>query len=169
MSQQEAGMAERSSLGTYGGEMQFVGCQVGREEYGFDILQVKEVIRLPELTRVPNLPEFVEGVINLRGCVIPVVALRRCFGLDRSEHNKHSRVVVIELKGAVFGFVVDAVSEVLRVSQKTVEPPPRLGRTKREYVSGIGKLDGRLLLVLDLDRLLTHTEQAAYRKAARAN
>jgi len=142
----------------HGDLLQLVSFHVGSEEFGLDILRVQEIIRVQQLTRVPNSPGFVEGVINLRGKVIPVISLRKIFGLGDAEHDKQTRIVVIEVSGAVVGFLVDSVSEVLRIPAGTVELPPRLGEVKREYVSGVGKLDNRLLILLDVDRLMTVSE-----------
>ncbi|MBZ5657068.1 MAG: chemotaxis protein CheW [Acidobacteriia bacterium] len=137
--------------------MQLVSFHVGGEEFGIEILRVQEIIRIQQLTRVPNSPNFVDGVINLRGKVIPVVALRRCFSLENRPHDKQTRIVVVEVNGSVLGFIVDSVSEVLRLPVETIEPPPRLGKVEREYVSGVGKLDDRLLILLDLNRLMSDT------------
>jgi len=142
----------------HGDLLQLVSFHVGSEEFGLDILRVQEIIRVQQLTRVPNSPGFVEGVINLRGKVIPVISLRKIFGLPSAEHDKQTRIVVIEVSRTVVGFLVDSVSEVLRVPADTVEPPPRLGKVKREYVSGVGKLEDRLLILLDVDRLMTDSE-----------
>jgi purine-binding chemotaxis protein CheW len=139
--------------------LQLVSFHIGGEEFGLDILRVQEIIRVQQLTRVPNSPDFVDGVINLRGKVIPVVALRRRFGLEDLAHDKQTRIVVIEVKGTVLGFIVDSVSEVLRIPVDTVEPPPRLGKVEREYVSGVGKLDNRLLILLDVDRLMSDADE----------
>jgi purine-binding chemotaxis protein CheW len=121
---------------------------------------VQEIIRVQQLTRVPNSPDFVEGVINLRGKVIPVIALRKRFGLEILAQDKQTRIVVVEVKGTVLGFMVDSVSEVLRIPADTVEPPPRLGKVEREYVSGVGKLNDRLLILLDVDRLMSESEES---------
>ncbi|HTZ96959.1 MAG TPA: chemotaxis protein CheW [Terriglobales bacterium] len=142
----------------HGELLQLVSFHIGGEEFGLDILRVQEIIRIQALTRVPNSPDFVDGVINLRGKVIPVVALRKRFGLEDLAHDKQTRIVVIEVKGNVLGFIVDSVSEVLRIPTDTVEPPPRLGKVEREYVSGVGKLDNRLLILLDVDRLMSDSE-----------
>jgi purine-binding chemotaxis protein CheW len=139
--------------------LQLVSFHIGGEEFGLDILRVQEIIRVQQLTRVPNSPDFVDGVINLRGKVIPVVALRKRFGLEELAHDKQTRIVVIEVRGTVLGFIVDSVSEVLRIPADTVEPPPRLGKVEREYVSGVGKLDNRLLILLDVDRLMSNSEE----------
>ncbi len=141
--------------------LQLVSFSVAAEEYGLDILRVQEIIRTQQLTRVPNLPDYVEGVINLRGKVIPVVALRRRLGLEAVASDKNTRIVVVEVHGQTIGFIVDAVSEVLRISSDTVEATPRIGQVEREYISGVGKLDSRLLLMLDLERLMNQEEIGA--------
>ena|ERR1700690_639027 len=140
--------------------LQVVSFRLGEEEYGLEILKVQEIIRKPELTRVPNSPRCVEGVINLRGKVIPIVGLRKRFGLCARENDKATRIIVIEVSGEIMGFEVDSVSEVLRVPIETVEPPPRLSRQSNEYVSGVGKLQNRLLLLLDVTRLITEVSAA---------
>jgi len=140
--------------------LQLVSFHIGGEEFGLDILRVQEIIRVQQLTRVPNSPKFMDGIINLRGKVIPVIALRKRFGLEDLPHDKQTRIVVIEVKGAVLGFIVDSVSEVLRIPASTVDPPPRLGKVEREFVSGVGKLDNRLLILLDVDRLMSESEEA---------
>ena len=148
--------------------LQLVGFKVGNEEFGLDILRVQEIIRLRDLTRVPNMPDFVDGVINLRGQVIPVIGLRRRFGLEASEADQRTRIVVAEVNGNVLGFVVDQVSEVLRIASDTVEPPPRLGNVDRKYVQGIGKIQDRLLIVIDPSLLFDDGECAAFAAAASA-
>jgi purine-binding chemotaxis protein CheW len=141
--------------------LQLVSFSVAAEEYGLDILRVQEIIRTQQLTRVPNLPDYVEGVINLRGKVIPVVSLRRRLGLEAVTPDKNTRIVVVDVHGQTLGFIVDAVSEVLRISADTVEPTPRIGTVEREYISGVGKLESRLLLMLDLERLMNEKEIGA--------
>jgi purine-binding chemotaxis protein CheW len=149
--------------------MQLVGFHVGGEEFGLEILRVQEIIRIQPLTRVPNSAGFVDGVINLRGKVIPVIALRRCFGLEDRPHDRQTRIVVVEVNGSVLGFIVDSVSEVLRIPVETIEPPPRLGKVEREYVSGVGKLDDRLLILLDLECLMSDAEKVTVMAQAAAN
>jgi purine-binding chemotaxis protein CheW len=148
--------------------LQLVSFHIAGEEFGLNILRVQEIIRVQQLTRVPNSPEFVDGVINLRGKVIPVIGLRKRFGLEELAHDKQTRIVVIEVKGTVLGFIVDSVSEVLRIPADTVEPPPRLGKVEREYVSGVGKLDNRLLILLDVDRLMSDSEELSAANMAHA-
>ncbi|WP_027179864.1 chemotaxis protein CheW [Maridesulfovibrio bastinii] len=140
--------------------IQLVTFSIGDEEFGVDILKVQEIIRTMEITRVPRAPEFVEGVINLRGKVIPIIDLRRRFGLPTRDHDQHTRIIVIEISNMIVGFVVDSVSEVLRIPEGTVEPPPPVvSGLESEYISGVGKLEDRLLILLDLDRLLSSDEQ----------
>lgn len=138
--------------------LQLVGFRVGAEEFAINILQVQEIIRSQQLTRVPNSPDYMEGVMNLRGKIIPVIALRKRFGLALAAPDKQNRIVVVEIQGNVLGFIVDAVSEVLRLAADTVEPPPRIGAVEREYVSGVGKFGDRLLILLDADRLMSSSE-----------
>ena len=136
--------------------LQLVTFSIGEEEFGVDILKVQEIIRTMEITKVPRAQDFVEGVINLRGKVIPIIDLRRRFGLDSKAHDKHTRIIVIEINNMIVGFVVDSVSEVLRIPAGTVEPPPPVvAGLESEYISGVGKLQDRLLILLDLDKLLS--------------
>lgn len=139
--------------------LQLVGFRVGSEEFVIDILRVQEIIRTQQLTRVPDSPECMEGVMNLRGKIIPVIGLRKRFGLEEAPPDKQNRIVVVEIQGAVLGFVVDAVSEVLRIPADAVAAPPRIGVVEREYVAGVGKVGERLLILLDTDRLMSTTEQ----------
>ncbi len=142
-----------------GGLIQLVTFKLGEEEFGVDILKVQEIIRMLPITKVPNVPDFVEGVINLRGKVIPVIDMRRRFGMAASTHDSETRIKVVSVQGQVVGFVVDAVSEVLRISEATVEDPPAVvAGIGSEYMSGVGKLQDRLLILLDLDKLLSESE-----------
>jgi purine-binding chemotaxis protein CheW len=132
-----------------------------------EIARVHEIIRLQTVTRVPRAPAFVDGVINLRGKVIPVVDMRRRFGLPSAEHTRASRIVVVEIGDQVVGIVVDGVSEVLRVSSATVEPPsPVVAGRDSEFLHGIAKLPERLVMLLDLDRVLAREERRALEVAA---
>lgn len=140
--------------------LQLVTFTIANEEFGLDILLVQEIIRVLPITKVPGAPEFVEGVINIRGKVIPIMDLRQRFGLAAKEHDSHTRIIVVELQALMVGFVVDAVSEVLRLPSGTVEPaPPLVAGIDSEYIKGVGKLEDRLLILLDLDKLLSVSEQ----------
>jgi purine-binding chemotaxis protein CheW len=142
--------------------LQLVTFSISDEEFGVDILKVQEIIRTMEISKVPRAPDFVEGVINLRGKVIPIIDLRRRFGLAHKQHDKNTRIIVIEMTDVIVGFVVDAVSEVLRIPASTVEPPPPVvAGMDSEYISGVGKLENSLLILLDLDKLLSSDDMAA--------
>lgn len=137
--------------------LQLVSFNIGDEEFGVDILKVQEINRMLNVTRVPNAPEYVEGVINLRGRVIPVVDLRKRFGLPPKERDKNTRIIVIELSGKTVGFVVDSVREVLRIPKSVTEPPPALATNiNAEYITAVGKLDDRLLTLLDMEKVLAN-------------
>ncbi len=135
-------------------QLQFVTFEVENEEFAIDILAVQEIIRMMQITRVPQSPASVEGVINLRGQITPVCDLRKRFDLAPSELNNESRIIVVEVKERVLGFIVDRVHEVLRVDSSIVQPAPDLATSvDSDYVRGVGKLDDRILILLDLERL----------------
>jgi purine-binding chemotaxis protein CheW len=138
--------------------LQLVSFRLGDEEYAVDILKVQEINRMVEITVIPNTPAYFEGVINLRGKVIPVVNLRKKFGLETKEPDSQTRIMVINV-GTTIGLIVDSVSQVLRIKAETIEPPPGIAAGHgSEYIMGIGKLDDRLLIQLDLDKVLGNGE-----------
>jgi len=140
-------------------EIQLVTFHIGEEEFGVNILVVNEIIRLVQITLVPNAPYFIEGVINLRGKVLPVVGLRKRFRMPEKPLDANSRIIVMELHQNVVGFLVDSVSQVLRIKKSTVEKPPAVvDGVGSEYIEGVGKLDDRLLILLDLEALLAETD-----------
>lgn len=146
--------------------LQLVSFKIGNEEFGIDILKVQEIIRLMTITVVPNSPEFVEGVINLRGRIIPVLDLRIKLGMPRIQHSSNTRIIVVETNNSTVGFIVDAVSEVLRIPQNITEPPPSIvAGVDSEYITSVGKLDDRLLILLDLEKILSISEKEDLRKA----
>ncbi len=139
--------------------VQLVGFYLGNEEYGVEIQRIKEINRMVEVTSVPRTPDFVMGVMNLRGKVIPVINLRNRFGLPNKEKDKDTRIIVVELQNKTIGILVDAVSEVLRIPSSTIEPPPSVVTgVDADYIQGVGKLQDRLLILLDLDKILTNDE-----------
>ena len=144
------------------GELQLVSFNIGSEEFGVDILKVQEINRMVEITRVPQAPHYVEGVINLRGKVIPIIDLRKRFGLELKEQDKNTRIVVVDIGGNIMGMIVDSVSEVLRLPANTVEPPPDLVTgINSEYINGVAKLEDRLLIFLDLSKVVDMEAMAA--------
>lgn len=131
------------------------------EEYGLEILKVSEIIGMQPITRVPRMPEFVRGVINLRGKVIPITDLRRKFGMD-ADGQEDSCIIVVQMKGVQTGIVVDRVSEVVAIAEADIEDAPSFGAGIRtEFLLGIGKAGGRVKLLLDIDKVLVTTELAA--------
>ena len=145
-----------------GAEMQLVVFELGDESYGVDISRVQDINRMQEITEIPHAPESVVGVINLRGRVIPVIDLRKRFGLPDAVHTKDTRIVVVHLDGNLIGVIVDAVSQVLRIPADIVEPPsPVLAGVDSRYLRGIAKLDDKLVILLDLDFVLSRREQEA--------
>ncbi|MDR2696391.1 MAG: chemotaxis protein CheW [Deltaproteobacteria bacterium] len=139
--------------------LQLVTFNIAEEEFGVDILSVQEIIRLMQITAVPRAPACIEGVINLRGKVIPVIDMRKRFNLPAIERDSRTRIIVMEFGPKIVGFLVDAVSEVLRIPASTVEPAPAVvSGVGSEYIKGVGKLDDRLLILLDLDSLLEGTD-----------
>ena len=162
MSVEVEDVVEVSEIGNDQHLIQLVTFSIGEEEFGVNILQVQEIIRTMDITKVPRAPEFVEGVINLRGKVIPIVDMRSRFGLESKEHDKYTRIIVIEIEMIIVGFVVDSVSEVLRIPANSVQPPPPVvAGMDSDYIDGVGKLDDRLLILLDLDSLLDNEEKEA--------
>ena len=141
---------------------QLIGFHVGREEYGLEILRVREIIRIREITRLPQSPPFVKGILNLRGDVIPILSLGERFGLEGRAEGASSRVIVVKIGGHLVGLMVDSVSTVLRIPADQIEPPPAIiGGLSRGFVVGVGKVGERLVILLDIDRILSKDEQAA--------
>lgn len=142
--------------------LQLVGFLIGNEEFAVDILKVQEINRITQITKVPNSPEFVEGVINLRGKVIPILDLRIRMGMGKKEHDSRTRIIVVEIDQKTIGFIVDEVTEVLRIPRDVIEAPPELvSAQKSEFITGVGKLEDRLLILLDMDKIITADESKA--------
>ncbi len=139
--------------------IQIVSFRIANEEFGIDIIKVQEIIRMVDITRVPNTPNYVIGVINLRGKVIPIIDMRRRLNLLETPYTKDTRIVVIEEDRKVVGFIVDSVSEVLRISKNITEPPPPMvSGISSDFINSIAKLEGRLLILLDLEKVLMSDE-----------
>jgi len=141
--------------------LQLVSFNIGTEEFGVDILKVQEINRMVEITKVPQTPSYVEGVINLRGKVIPIVDLRKRFNQEVQDYDKNTRIVVVDIGGNIMGMVVDSVSEVLRIPASTIEPSPEIATgINSEYIKGVAKLEDRLLIFLDLSKVINVEEIA---------
>jgi purine-binding chemotaxis protein CheW len=148
-------------------DLQLVGFRIGNETYGVRISSVREIVRVPEITAVPSAPETVEGVINLRGKIIPVMDLRKRFGQAEIQPDKKNRILVVELDHKLVGLIVNAASEVLKIAPSEIEPPGNLfAEGESGYVTGVGKLKGRLIILLDIAKLLQRPEYKRFEEAA---
>lgn len=149
-------------------EEQLVVFQLSNETYGIEISAVHEIIRMQSITKVPRTPSFVEGVINLRGRIVPVIDLHKRFELPLEEETVHSRIIVVEVKGVTVGMIVDSVSEVLRIPQSSIDPPPPAitGGIETEYLRGVGKWKENLIILLNLERVLDKSEYRALEQHA---
>jgi purine-binding chemotaxis protein CheW len=148
-------------------DLQVVGFRIGNETYGVRIGAVREIVRVPEITAVPSAPETVEGVINLRGKIIPVMDLRKRFGQTEIHPDKKNRILVVELEHKLVGLIVNAASEVLKISPSEIEPPGNVfADGESGYVTGVGKLKGRLIILLDIAKLLQRPEYKRFEEAA---
>ena len=159
-------MADNTNVLT---ETQLVVFDLASEYYGVDIGDVREIIRMQSVTRVPGAPEFVEGVINLRGRVVPVVDLRKRLKLNVNEQTKESRIVVVDISGRDVGVIVDAVTEVLRIPLSSIEPPSSMvTNSDSDYLRGIAKLESKLVILLDLNKVLSTIESEGMHGAEKA-
>ena len=140
--------------------LQLVTFKLENEEFGVDILKVQEINKMMNITKIPNAPTFIEGVINLRGKIIPIIDLRKRLGFHNRVYDKSTRIIVVELDGLVLGFIVDSVSEVLRILGNTIEPPPSIvAGIESDYIEGVGKLNDRLLILLELKKIFASPER----------
>ena len=154
-------LVQEDSAAEGNGSIQLVSFCLARKEYGIEITKIRENILMGQITRVPQTPHYVKGLINLRGTVIPVIDLRARFGLPEGELTHESRTVVLNVAGKMIGIIVDAVSEVLRVTQDQIAPsPPTVAGLGREYLNGLVKLDERLLILLNIDNIFTEEDTA---------
>jgi len=142
-------------------DLQVVSFMAGEECYGLNILNVKEIIKMVSITKLPNSPDYVEGILNLRDSIIPVIDLRKLLGLHVESFTTKTRIIVLEKEGKCNGFVVDEVSEVLRLnSDRLEEPPVSVSSANSEYIKYVAKLDDKMVILLDLDRLLFFVKAA---------
>lgn len=133
--------------------------QLKDEEYGVEVEQVRSIERVLHITRVPSTPDFVEGVINLRGVVTPIIDLRKRFGIEGIEHSESTRVIIVTVGDMDVGLVVDSANDVIDIPRDAIEPPPEVvGGLEAEYIRGVAKLEKRLLILLNLDKVLNPEE-----------
>lgn len=142
-----------------GKELQLIGFRIGRETFGVPIGLVREIVRMMKITAVPEAPDYVEGVINLRGRIIPVIDLRKRFREPGIASDKRNRILVAEMEGRLVGLIVNAASEVLKIAQGEIDPPPELLQENDfRYVTGLGKRNGKLIILVDVQKLMTRGE-----------
>jgi purine-binding chemotaxis protein CheW len=146
------------------GELQLVIFRLGKEEYGLPITKVQEINRLVPVTKLPKTPPFMEGIINLRGRIIPVIDLRKRFQLNAEAYTDDTRILIAEVSGQTVGIVVDMVAEVIRLERAQVEPPPQTCILEARYIDGIGKYNERLIILLNIDSILTSQEDIVLRE-----
>ncbi len=148
-----------TSLGEVVEGRQYVTFGLNNEEYAVDALNVQEIIEMASITHVPHLPGFFKGVINLRGTIIPVVDLKLKFGMASESYRKHTCVIVTEFSGGVMGIIVDSVSDVMHMPKESVSATPSFGsQIKTDFIKGMGKVSDSLVLILDINKVLTEEE-----------
>ena len=140
-------------------DLHLVGFRIGSEIFGVPINLVHEIVRVPEITSVPDAPDYVEGVINLRGKIVSIVDLRKRFGEAEIKRHKKNRILVAEVEGKMVGLIVDSASEVLKIPPSEIDTPPDIfEQNEVHYVTGVGKLNGRLIILVDLTKILERGE-----------
>lgn len=141
-------------------EIQLAIFTVGGDNYAMDIMKIKEIIKPLKITPLPNVPDFIEGVINLRGALIPVISMRERFGFVPDEGHKNARIIIMAMRKIIVGIIVDSVEEIISVPLKDVQPPPKIAKgIDSEYLKGICRMGDEALVLLDLEKILTTTEQ----------
>jgi len=145
---------------------QYLTFKLGNEVFGIEVAKVREVLDFATITAIPRTPEFMSGVINLRGSVVPVVDLRRCFGMSKTERTRSTCIVVVEVmlenESTVIGALADSVEEVIDLEPDQIEPAPRIGtQVRTDFIRGMGKRDSRFLMILDIDRVFSADQLAA--------
>ena len=159
--------ALQHSIAAETGSQEFLVFSLGEEEYAIDILKVQEIRGYENVTRIANAPDFIKGVANLRGVIVPIVDLRIKFNLGKVEYNEQTVVIILNLDRRVVGIVVDGVSDVLMLNAGQIRPAPEFGATlSTEYLTGLGTVDERMLILVDIERLMTSDEMALVEKVA---
>lgn len=141
-------------------EKQYVIFKLSKEEYGIDIMNVREIVQYQESVKVPNSPAFIEGIINYRGKVIPIICLKKKFGMGNSINDANTRIIVINLNDKQIGFLVDEASQTVRIDDSNIDPTPEvISGIERKYITGVGKIDNRLVILIDLEKVLTDDDK----------
>ncbi|MBB3179163.1 purine-binding chemotaxis protein CheW [Variovorax sp. Sphag1AA] len=147
--------------------LEFLSFTLGHEEYGIDIQKVQELRGYDAVTRIANAPDFIKGVVNLRGIIVPIIDMRIRFGIGAPSYDQFTVVIVLNIGGRVVGMVVDSVSDVITLSQEQIKPAPEMGSAlDTDYLIGLGTLDERMLILVDIDRLMSSEEMGLVEAAA---
>jgi len=158
-------MLDTKKFGTSDNE--FLAFTLGREEYGIDILKVQEIRGYEQVTRVANAPEFVKGVVNLRGIIVPIVDMRIKFKLGEPTYDQFTVVIILNIGGRIMGMVVDSVSDVITLGAEQIKPAPAMGTAFNvDYLTGLGTLDERMLILIDIDKLMSSAEMGLIESVA---
>ena len=164
--QTNAAMTDRPGAGDKAVN-EFLAFTLGKEEYGIDILKVQEIRGYENVTRIANAPEFIKGVVNLRGIIVPIVDMRIRFKLGNPSYDQFTVVIILNIAGRVVGMVVDSVSDVTQLTSEQIKPAPEMGTVlNTDYLIGLGTLDERMLILLDIDRLMSNEEMGLIEKIA---
>jgi purine-binding chemotaxis protein CheW len=160
-------MGSRIAAGITGEQNEFLTFTLGAEEYGIDILKVKEIRGYDAVTRIANAPEYIKGVINLRGTIVPIVDMRIRFRLGEPRYDQFTVVIILNVAGRVLGMVVDGVSDVITLNAGQVKPAPEFGASlDTQYIIGLGTVEDRMLILVDIEKLMTDGEMALMESAA---
>lgn len=147
--------------------LEVVTFTLGKEEYGIDIQRVQELRGYDAVTRIANAPDYIKGVVNLRGIIVPIIDMRIKFNLGTPSYDQFTVVIVLNIRGRVVGMVVDSVSDVITLSAEQIKPPPEMGAAlDTDYLIGLGTLDERMLILVDIDKLMSSDEMGLVEKAA---
>ncbi|TDT68583.1 purine-binding chemotaxis protein CheW [Hypnocyclicus thermotrophus] len=151
-------------------ELQVVVFILDKNYYGVHILQVQEIIKMTEITQLPNTPDFIKGIVNLRGNIVPIMNLRKRFGLTEQKENENAKILILKLEELQFGIIVDEISEVEKVSVSSIEAPPKIvSGVRGEFINGIAKTNDRLLILLNIEKILTLEEKEILKEIEETN
>ena len=164
---QDNSNSSANGMSTDVGVKEFLSFTLGKEEYGIDILRVQELRGYEAVTRIANSPEFIKGVVNLRGIIVPIVDMRIKFNLGEPTYDQFTVVIILNIRGRVVGMVVDSVSDVIALTPEQVRPAPEMGAAvNSDYLTGLGTIEERMLILIDIDKLMSSAEMGLMEKIA---
>jgi len=169
MAQAAVHEAQKAAQAAAGAEIsnEYLTFTLGKEEYGIEILKVQEIRGYEAVTKIANAPEFIKGVVNLRGTIVPIVDMRIKFNLGSAEYNQFTVVIILNVAGRVVGMVVDSVSDVIQLSGEQIRPAPDFSSTfDTKYITGLGTIDDRMLILVDIEKLMSGQDMALIESSA---